>query len=149
MHMRPMRWWDIAEVAAIERTVFPEAWSTEQFWAELAQSTRTYVVAEDDGIVGYGGVYHLPPDSDIQTIAVAPHAHGRGIGKAILNTLIAEARMRGCTSMLLEVRSDNEAAINLYRNHRFEPISQRSDYYAPGVDAVVMRRRPLGDPSED
>lgn len=144
MKMRPMRWWDIAEVAAVESQVFPESWTTEQFWAELAQPTRCYIVAEDDRILGYGGVYLLPPDSDVQTIAVAPNAHGRGIGRDILNELMRIAYERGCTNMMLEVRSDNEPAIHLYRSCGFEPISHRRDYYAPGVDAIVMRRRPLG-----
>jgi len=148
MSMRPMHWRDIAEVAAMESALFPEAWTTEQFWAELAQPTRSYIVAEDDRILGYGGVYLLPPDADIQTIAVAPDAHGRGIGRTILNELIRIAHERGCTSMILEVRSDNEAALGLYRSSGFESISHRRDYYAPGVDAVVMRRRPLGGLSE-
>lgn len=143
IQMRPMRWWDIADVAAMESEVFPEAWTTEQFWGELAQPTRFYIVADDNGILGYGGAYLLPPDADIQTIAVAPDAQRRGIGRDLLNELMRIAHERGCTSMMLEVRSDNEPALCLYRSCGFEPISHRRDYYAPGVDAIVMRRRPL------
>jgi ribosomal-protein-alanine N-acetyltransferase len=143
MPMRPMRWWDIPNVATLEAQLFEEAWTTEQFWSELAQPTRAYIVAEDDQIIGYGGVYLLPPDSDIQTIAVAPGAQGQGIGSAILDELMSIARDRGCTSMMLEVRSDNEAAMSVYQSRGFEPLSHRRDYYAPGVDAIVMRCRPL------
>jgi len=143
MPMRPMRWWDIPDVAALEAQLFEEAWTTEQFWSELAQPTRAYIVAEDDQIIGYGGVYLLPPDSDIQTIAVAPGAQGQGIGSAILDELMSIARDRGCTSMMLEVRSDNEAAMSVYQSRGFESLSHRRNYYAPGVDAIVMRCRPL------
>ena len=144
INIRPMRWWDIPDVHAIETEVFPvDAWRVEQFWSELAQPTRRYLVAEDGGIVGYGGVYLLAPDSDIQTIAVAASHHGKGVGGALLEALMQVARDAQCTSMMLEVRSDNQSAIKMYRTAGFEQISRRTDYYAPGVDAFIMRRRPL------
>lgn len=143
--LRPMRWPDIEAVHAIETAVFEvDPWSAEQFWGELAQPTREYLVAESDGrIVGYAGAYLLPPDSDVQTIAVSPEAHGQGIGRALLEELIAIAVRHGCTQMLLEVRSDNESAIGMYERFGFESISRRRDYYASGVDALIMRLRPL------
>ena len=79
IHLRAMQWPDITEVHAIETSVFAvDHWSVEQFWSELAQPTRHYVVAVDDGvIVGYAGCFVLPPDADVQTIAVSPAATGR------------------------------------------------------------------------
>lgn len=143
--VRPMRWPDIEAVHAIEVAVFEvDPWSAEQFWGELAQPTREYIVAEDDGvIIGYAGAYLLPPDSDVQTIAVAPEAQGRGIGRLLLEELIAIAVRHDCAQLLLEVRSDNESAIAMYERFGFESISKRRDYYASGVDALIMRLRPL------
>lgn len=143
--LRPMRWPDVVSVHAIETEVFDvDPWSAEQFWGELAQPTREYVVAEDDGvIVGYAGAYLLPPDSDVQTIAVSPSAQGRGVGRLLLEELIAIAVRHDCAQLLLEVRSDNESAIAMYERFGFEQISKRRDYYASGVDALIMRLRPL------
>lgn len=143
--IRPMHWTDIAAVHAIESAVFTtDPWSVEQFWGELAQPTRRYVVAESAGdVVGYAGVYLLPPDSDVQTIAVSPIGQGRGIGSRLLEELIVLARQAECAQLILEVRSDNTAAITLYRRVGFEQISTRPNYYAPGVDALIMRLRPL------
>ena len=90
----PLRWWHVAEVAALERRLFPDdAWSAEQFWQELAQPSRSYVVAEDDGrVVGYAGAFVMAPDSDVQTVGVAPDAQGGSAGKGSVGS---SARARG------------------------------------------------------
>ncbi|MDQ5974980.1 MAG: [ribosomal protein S18]-alanine N-acetyltransferase [Actinomycetota bacterium] len=137
----PLRWWHVAEVAALERRLFPDdAWSAEQFWQELAQPTRSYLVASvDDAVAGYAGIFVMPPDSDLQTIAVQPERHGAGLATAMLRALIAEARQAGCTHMLLEVRADNDRAIALYARFGFSRISTRRRYYPDGADADIMR----------
>ena len=143
--VRPMRWPDIEPVHRLETEMFTvDPWSIEQFWSELAQPTRSYVVAVDgDRIIGYAGAFLLAPDSDVQTIAVSPLDQGRGIGATLLRSLIDEASAAGCRQMLLEVRSDNPAAIGMYERFGFERISMRRDYYERGIDAVIMRLRPI------
>ena len=145
MKLVPMRWWHIDQVHELEQQLFPvDAWSKEQFWSELAQPTRRYVVAIEGGsVLGYYGLFALAPQSDVQTIAVSPEAQGRGLGAQLLNSLIEEALAQGCEQVMLEVRSDNAAALALYARCEFEALNVRADYYAPGVDAVVMRQKPL------
>lgn len=142
--LRPMRWWDIAPAARIDLDRFGEtAWTQAQFWGELAQPTRFYVVAEDpdsDDIVGYAGLWLMPPDSDVQTLAVAAGWERTGLGSRLLGRLLEEARERGCTRTILEVRADNARAIALYARHGFAVISRRTSYYGPGLDAVIMCR---------
>jgi ribosomal protein S18 acetylase RimI-like enzyme len=77
----------------------------------------------------------------VQTIAVAPRSQGRGLGRALLDALLAEARRRGCTQVFLEVLDTNEAAISLYEKSGFERQGRRRDYYGQGADALVMRKR--------
>lgn len=143
-----MRWWEIDEVLPIERALFDDtAWSAGQFWSELAHvpHTREYVIARDDdeSLLGYAGVYASKPSADVQTIAVAKSAQGRGVGGALLDALMATARARECTELLLEVRADNDPAVELYRSRGFEQLAVRRGYYGPGVDALIMRVRPL------
>lgn len=140
---RPMRWWDIDAVHAIEREVFAgTAWSPAQFWSELAHDDRTYLVVESDGsIAAYGGVMVRPPTADIQTIAVAPAHRGQGLARDLLGRLLAIADEGACTEILLEVRADNDAAVSLYDSEGFEAIARRTSYYGPGQDALIMRRR--------
>lgn len=140
--VQPMRWWHIAAVAELERELFPDdAWSVEQFWQELAQDTRTYLVALDDGVViGYAGTSALPPDSDLQTVAVDSGQQGKGVAREMLSVLTDGATAAGCTHMMLEVRAVNTRAIDLYERMGFERISSRPRYYADGVDAIIMRK---------
>ena len=138
-----MRWWHVAAIAELESALFPDdPWSVEQFWQELAQDTRSYVVAlGEDGVIGYAGAFLMPPDSDLQTLAVAPDHQGHGVAGALLTTLIESATESGSTQMLLEVREDNARAIALYERKDFTRISQRPRYYADGAAAIIMRRR--------
>jgi ribosomal-protein-alanine N-acetyltransferase len=138
-----MRWWHIAEAEAIEAALFPsDAWSPEQFWQELAQPTRRYLVALDgDGlVVGYAGLFVLPPDGDIQTVAVRADQQGRGVARSLLDALLAEADADGVTHTMLEVRADNASALALYGRLGFQRLSERRRYYSDGTDAVIMRR---------
>jgi ribosomal-protein-alanine N-acetyltransferase len=139
----PLRWWHIARVSEIEQELFPDdAWSVEQFWQELAQDTRRYIAAlDDDDVVGYAGTFILPPDSDLQTIAVRNDQQGRGVARKLLARLVDAASAQGSTHMILEVRADNLRGIDVYKRAGFERISTRAGYYPDGVDALIMRRR--------
>jgi ribosomal-protein-alanine N-acetyltransferase len=144
-----MRWWDVERLVPLERELFGDtAWTAAAFWSELAHpDSRCYLVAEGDpdgDLLGYAGVMFSGSEADVQTLAVTPSAQGRGIGALLLRALIDRAARRGATSVLLEVRADNDAAIALYRRSGFERIGVRRRYYQPGdVDALVMRLRPV------
>ena len=145
MTLRPMRWWDVEAVAALDAELFPhDPWSAEQIWGELAHvpETRWYAVHDGEGgIDGYVGLYAVPPEADVATIAVAPTAQRRGLGRELLDALVAEARRRRVTQLFLEVLDGNEAALALYASAGFERQGRRRDYYGPGLDAIVLRRR--------
>jgi [ribosomal protein S18]-alanine N-acetyltransferase len=150
--VRRMRWWDVEAVAALERELFAhDPWSVEQFWGELARvpESRWYAVHEDaSGIDGYIGLYAVPPEADVQTVAVAARSQGSGLGRALLDALVDEALRRGCTQLFLEVRVDNASAIALYERAGFTREARRTDYYGAGLDALVMRRRLRSDAGE-
>ncbi len=144
--LRRFRWWDVEAAHLLEGELFPDAWSVETFWSELAHvpETRHYVVvADDDGaLVGYAGLAVIGHQADVQTLAVAPAAQGQGLGRLLLDELLSEARRRGVTEVLLEVRADNEPAHALYARAGFERIGIRRGYYQPGgTDALVLRLR--------
>ena len=78
---------------------------------------------------------------DVDAIAVAPRSQGNGLGRELLEALVAEAVGRGCAQLFLEVRVDNDRAISLYERTGFERQGRRANYYGDGVDALILRRR--------
>jgi ribosomal-protein-alanine N-acetyltransferase len=139
-----LRWWHIDELMPIEADLFgEERWTAAMFWNELAAGHHYLVAVEDDGtIVGYAGLSINPPDESwVQNIAVRRDVQRRGIGRMLLEELLAEARRHGITKTLLEVAVDNGPAQKLYANYGFEPVGVRRGYYQPSnTDAVVMMR---------
>jgi ribosomal-protein-alanine N-acetyltransferase len=147
--VRDLEWTDLETLAALETRLFPhDAWSIEAWWAELAERPRRdYVVAVDDvgEILGYAGLDLAGDVADVMTIATAPDAQGRGIGRMLLDELVVRATRHGAEAVLLEVRADNTRARDLYERSGFELLSTRRRYYQPGdVDALVMRRLTKG-----
>ena len=142
--LQRFRWWHIQEVLEIERELFqPESWTARHFWSELGQvDTRHYVVAvAGDEVVGYAGLCDYPDEAFVQTMAVAPAYQGKGVGTALLEDLLAEARRRKQAKVLLEVRADNAPARALYDRRGYAVLTVRRSYYQPGgVDALVMRK---------
>ncbi|NEM91258.1 ribosomal protein S18-alanine N-acetyltransferase [Galbitalea soli] len=145
----PLRLATLADLDAImrleESTFTNDAWTVDSMRAELHSRHSYYLVAEQPdtpGLLGYAGL--LAPegsaDADIQTIAVAPAARRRGLGRQLMEALIAEARARRCRTIFLEVRADNPTAQHLYDTLGFEQIAVRPRYYQPDdVDANIMR----------
>ncbi|MEW2472794.1 ribosomal protein S18-alanine N-acetyltransferase [Micromonospora gifhornensis] len=138
------RWWHIDEVLTIEADLFgAEQWSAAMFWNELAHGHHYRIATDDDGaVLGYAGLAVAPPDEAwVQNIAVRRDAQRRGIGRLLLEELLAEAARCDLRSVLLEVAADNAPAQRLYAGYGFEPIGVRRGYYQPSnTDALVMRR---------
>ena len=138
------RWWHIEEVLPIEEDLFgPEKWSAAMFWNELATG-QFYLAAldPDDSVIGYAGLSVVDSDESwVQNIAVRRDAQRRGIGRVLLEALLAEAARRGTRKTLLEVAVDNAPAQRLYGSYDFEPVGIRRGYYQPSnTDALVMMR---------
>ena len=138
--IRPLTDSDIPLVAALERVTFSEPWTAGMFADELAESSRAWYVAEDEGVlVGYGGAAVLADhDAHIMNIAVTPARRGQGLGRQLLDSLLAATAKMGAQSVTLEVHSDNAAAIGLYKSVGLESVGVRPGYYGPDGDAVIM-----------
>lgn len=142
----PMTVADAAACGRIEARIFhgDGPWTEAAFRSELAAPHCHYVVARapDGTVVGYAGIALLDggePEAEVHTIAVETSWRGRGLGRRLLDTLLAIADTHG-GPVHLEVRTDNDAAVELYRHSGFRVVGTRRRYYHSGADAYTMTR---------
>jgi [ribosomal protein S18]-alanine N-acetyltransferase len=139
---------DAERCAQLEAQLFDgdDPWPAAAFNRELASTHNHYVGARTAGtLVGYAGISRLgrkpPYEYEVHTIGVDPAYQGQGIGRRLLGELLDFA---DGGVVYLEVRTDNETAIALYRSVGFAQIGVRRRYYrASGADAYTMRREVL------
>jgi len=133
---------DAPRCAELERLLFPgdDPWTPDAFVEALAAGHPYLAARCERQLVGYAGIGLAGPEAEIHTIGVDPAHQRGGVGRLLLRELLARAR--GAT-VFLEVRTDNEPAIALYRSEGFRVVGTRRGYYRPsGADAFTMRRDP-------
>ena len=133
---------DLVAVYAMEKTVYlDDPWSMAQFKEEYRSDGRLYLVAEYEGkIIGYAGVMVAGDVTDILTLTVHADYRRKGIARELLKRMIDWSRNQKVQAMMLEMRVGNAEAEPLYVAYGFRKISERQDYYGPGITAIVMRK---------
>jgi len=134
----------ISDITVIEKLSFAIPWSPESITQELTQNdAAVYFCAEVNGnAIGYGGMWQVLDEGHITNIAVHPEYRRSGVGNAIMEALLSEARIRGIKALTLEVRDSNFAAQALYKRHGFAPAGKRKSYYADNnEDAIIMWKK--------
>ncbi|MGD0941238.1 MAG: ribosomal protein S18-alanine N-acetyltransferase [Terracidiphilus sp.] len=108
----------------------------------MASPPRIALVAENthiDTTVGFAIASLIPPQAELEMIAIAADFQGRGCAKQLFSSLTQQLRPTGAVELILEVRASNHRAIGLYRNLGFAESGRRSGYYIdPVEDAVLM-----------
>lgn len=139
---------DLLEVVEIEEQSGLSRWGWAAYYAELQANNRELMlvarpsasaVVESSLIIGYIVARETAGELHINNVAVRAEFRRRGIGAALLNRILDEARKRQAKAAFLEVRSSNHAAQALYERSGFKAIARRANYYTePMEDAVVM-----------
>ncbi|MEQ1886290.1 MAG: ribosomal protein S18-alanine N-acetyltransferase [Bryobacteraceae bacterium] len=88
-------------------------------------------------VIGFLASRQIAPDErEILNVAVVPPERGRGVGRRLLETMLAHSSGK----CFLEVRQSNENAIRLYESLGFERVGLRENYYhSPDEPGIVMR----------
>jgi len=93
--LRPARETDLA---AIERLLT----ASELPLAGVADHLPTFVVAEAEGaLVGVAGLELCRDEALLRSVAVAPEWRSRGVGRALVTRVIADAEARGIRALYL------------------------------------------------
>ena len=110
---------------------------------EVAPGRGAFFLARLDGEpVGCGAVRLLGDgqDAEIKRMYTAPTARGRGVARAILAAIEAEARRLGAQRLVLETGTRQGAALALYRREGFVDIAAFGEYTASPGTSVCMAR---------
>lgn len=136
------------ELLQLEQHSHVHPWSRRQLADSVEAGHHIQLLYCDAGLIGYYVAMSVIDEAHLLNIAVHPDCRSRGWGSRLLRHLVTWAQGMACSSVLLEVRRSNCAAIGLYRKMHFRQIAVRTDYYprsgsAPGQaqreDALLMR----------
>jgi [ribosomal protein S18]-alanine N-acetyltransferase len=144
--IRPMRPDDIPRVRAIADALpLAPHWPLAAYLVALnpaVQPRRILLAAantETGAVLGFAIASVVPPQAELETIAVAAEAQRSGVGRRLFAVLAAELRSAHVTEVTLEVRDSNYPALELYRALGFGEAGRRPRYYAdPEEDAVLL-----------
>ena len=135
---------DIPVLVSLDKDLFPYSpWSAGQYREEISAPTRRFIVALDEAlnVIGYAGVFAPGgAEADILTVGVISKYRGQGIARQLMAGISQWAIDQGSIAMMLEVKTDNAAAIGLYESLGYSKLNIRKDYFGTGLDALVMRK---------
>lgn len=140
---------DLLEVVEIEENSGLSRWGWEAYYAELQGSNRDlmFVARMTDGqarrgfpsLAGYIVARLGAEELHINNVAVRESYRRRGIGRALIDKILAAGMRSGVKCAFLELRAGNSAALSLYEKCGFRVTARRNKYYAdPVEDALVM-----------
>ena len=138
---------ELEPILAIEQRCFRWPWGRLSFEGELScQNSCNYIVKSSangtgEQVVAYAFFRRLADELHLLKIAVTPDYRGHGIATRLLERSFRINAKKGATSVHLEVRPSNTAAIELYLKLGFEVIGRRHKYYADTKeDALLMMK---------
>jgi putative acetyltransferase len=102
----------------------------------------TFFVARCDEVsAGCGALRRVDEaTAEIKRMYVQPGFRGRGIGRAILLALEAQARTNGATLLVLETGVDQPAALALYERHQFVRRAPYGEYREEPTSVFFEKR---------
>lgn len=136
------------------RAIFDERFTLERFRQEVRDPAFAIFIAEDaEGFQGYGVVQSDPPPLaldgpalELGRLYVRASRHGEGVGEALMDACVAEARGRGARWMWLKVWEENPRARAFYRRWGFHGAGREEVEVAGAVLPHLILAKDLGGP---
>lgn len=144
MKIETLRQQDAPKMALIESEAHSHPMSEGALLDCFGPLYRCSGLYRDDVLLGFTIVQQIVDEATLFDICVLPSAQGEGLGKLLLQQVIADACSHGAQVLMLEVRASNMAAISLYQRLGFTEIGRRKAYYPTAEgreDAVLMDLR--------
>lgn len=121
-----------------------EYWHDRVRSAAAGEESALFAAVDGDEWIGLAGGF-IYEEVDARTpylisMWVDPAHRGRGVGQALVQTVIDWARERGLDHLVLEVEATNQRAISLYTRCGFRPTGAVSPHPTyPGLQEIMMK----------
>ena len=138
---RPMTEADLDAIMEIEPHIYSHPWSRGNFSDSLISGYSAWVLLDGAKIIGYALMMMVLDEAHLLNLSVAKAYQKQGLGRLLLEHMIAIAKKHAAANMFLEVRPSNISAIALYENIGFNEMAVRRGYYPAHngrEDAVLM-----------
>jgi [ribosomal protein S18]-alanine N-acetyltransferase len=113
--------------AELTRSTFL-AWGVEGFVSEQGGSLTGFILGRD-----------VLEEGEILNLAVSMKNRRKGLGTALVRTMLGAFERRGVTRVFLEVRESNHAGTVFYSRLGFRRVGRREAYYrGPSEAALVL-----------
>lgn len=141
---RPATVADVPGIAEAERVCFGDPWSAagiaELFENEAVVARVVMAGGLELRLAGYAFARVIAGEAEVLNLAVLPRCRRQGVGRRLLDSVLAAVATAGAVEAFLEVRESNAAARFLYETRGFRAVGFRTDYYRkPRENAVIMR----------
>ena len=97
---------------------------------------KRYLAMFEGSPIGKIDVCQDGPDVELTGFCVLPGLRGRGLGKAILRSVVILMKNKGKERITLDVQTDNDVALSLYLRSGFEK-EFTLDYYAISLEDMI------------
>lgn len=135
---------DLPALLDLEETCFTEdRLSKRSYQSLLKKETADIFIATSNKIAVGSAVVFFRKNSKtarLYSLAVKKPYRKQGIAHRLTRLYESKARLRGCQTIVLEVRPDNKAAIQFYLKEGYEPFDRYKRFYEDGADALRMKK---------
>ena len=122
------------ELVEVHRGLYPDAEIRGAFQIE-----GRLLVAEDEGrVVGYAGMLRHPHSVEVEPIVIARGQRGRGVGRALIDRVVSEARAEGVTQVYAQPAGRNADALAFFNSVGLDVLA----YTRVQLDLTPRDRRP-------
>lgn len=140
LSVRQAREDDLQRIAWLEDAAFADPWPYDLLAYEFKHPRGFLLIATpgDSPASGYAAFRHGGGEAEMLRLAVDPEERRRGVARSLVDRGLERLRQEKVQTCFLEVRMDNEGAINFYRALGFQRTGRRRSYYQDGTDALIF-----------
>lgn len=137
---------DLTRAFEIEQASHAFPWSEKTFATNQGERYLNLKLEQQGKMVGFAIVQTVLDEATLFNIAIDPAHQRQGLGRILLEEILAQLETRDVFTLWLEVRASNRGAISLYESLGFNEVSIRRNYYpaASGHEDAIIMALPIG-----